>query len=573
MFKYLKFMQKTKTIIALYLIVLLGFSLRIFGINWDNGYHMHPDERAIILTVVGLDYPTTASEFVSSESPWNPKFFAYGSFPFYLLRIAGDTAGFTIDIKFAEYDSINIVGRFLSAIFDTGTIIIVFLIAKNLRGRKAGLISAFVYSVSVLPIQLAHFYAVDTLLTFLITSVLYLLLKLLDNPSIGKSIAIGFLFGLALATKISVSVLLPSVLLALCLEFVILFLKSPHKPSRWLIHFPKTIKRLFIFGGIIFTFTIATFITVQPYALLDKDLFVKQLLEQSQMTRDPYTFPYTLQYVGKIPYVYELKNILLYGLGPFLGTLGITGTAYIFYRAVFKTVNFPWQKSLILLQFFLTYFLITGSFSIGFMRYMLPLYPLFAIFIGILICDLCYKFKDRQKIILPLFLVLSLVWAIMFLSIYTRPNTRIQASTWIHKNIPPGSIIATEHWDDVLPLTGQDKYKILSLALYEPESMEKWDIINRQLDESDYIIIASNRLFEPLSKLTDCPNIPPGRCYVRSALYYKELFAEKAGFKKVAEITSFPSLPFTNALNINDQAADESFTVYDHPRIMIFKKK
>jgi len=41
----------------------------------------------------------------------------------------------------------------------------------------------------------------------------------------------------------------------------------------------------------------------------------------------------------------------------------------------------------------------------------------------------------------------------------------------------------------------------------------------------------------------------------------------------VAEFTSYPHIKIgSKQLEIIDDKADESFTVYDHPKIMIFKK-
>ena len=39
--------MKIPAYIVLFLIIVLGLYLRIWNINWDQGYHLHPDERAI----------------------------------------------------------------------------------------------------------------------------------------------------------------------------------------------------------------------------------------------------------------------------------------------------------------------------------------------------------------------------------------------------------------------------------------------------------------------------------------------------------------------------------------------
>ncbi|MBI2443099.1 MAG: hypothetical protein HYV40_04310 [Candidatus Levybacteria bacterium] len=92
------------------------------------------------------------------------------------------------------------------------------------------------------------------------------------------------------------------------------------------------------------------------------------------------------------------------------------------------------------------------------------------------------------------------------------------------------------------------------------------------LAQTDYIILSSNRLYTPLQKLTNCDVLPSGRCYPQTAMYYRALFQGLLGFKKVAEFTSFPTIPLLN-IPIDDQGADESFTVYDHPKVMIFQKQ
>ncbi|MGB9637465.1 MAG: hypothetical protein ACPLY7_01565, partial [Microgenomates group bacterium] len=181
-------------------------------------------------------------------------------------------------------------------------------------------------------------------------------------------------------------------------------------------------------------------------------------------------------------------------------------------------------------------------------------------------------FRRSKKIfVLSILVVLisTLLWSISFLSIYSRPNTRVTASKWINQNIPAESNLAVEHWDDRLPLFNSEKYNFLEMPLYEnDQSFLKWKTVNSNLQKADYLILASNRLYVPLQKLANCQKYTV--CYPKTAQYYQDLFSGKLGFEKVAEFTSFPSFL---GLKINDQSADESFTVYDHPKIMIFKKK
>jgi hypothetical protein len=94
------------------------------------------------------------------------------------------------------------------------------------------------------------------------------------------------------------------------------------------------------------------------------------------------------------------------------------------------------------------------------------------------------------------------------------------------------------------------------------------------IDRSQYIIIASNRLYVPLQRIAEnCEKWKIGisRCPNNANEYYKKLFSGELGFEKVVEFENYPRIPFLN-IPINDQSADESFTVYDHPKVIIFKK-
>lgn len=565
--------MKNKYLILLFAILLFGFTLRTFNIDWDKGYHLHPDERAIVLYTLPLQFPPSLFELFSIESTWNPHFFAYGSFPLYLLKIISSYTTF-IDPQFAEYSKIQIIGRIISALFDTGTIFLVFLIGRQLFSKKIGVIAALFYTLSVLPIQLSHFFTVDTILTFFILATLLALLRFYENPTIKKAISIGILFAFALATKISASVLIVSVGIALFTD-ILLIITNNTKKILWINIAPQFAKHIFLYITIICLSTIGTYVILQPYTIIDFEEFLKQTLAQQQMTKDAFTFPYTLQYVGKISYVYELQQIFLFGLGPIIATLAFIGSiifTYISFKNIHDKKN---GKELIITVFFWSYFLIVGSFAIGFMRYMLPVYPLLCIFAAIATKTIFHfttnKFPLVKFPIVLFFSVLLLLWPMSFMEIYKNPPTRHTATEWILQNIPPNKTIAIEHWDDSLPLTNQELYKMEVLELYNADTPEKWDTIQNQLNASDYIILASNRLYIPLSKLSNCSQLPPGKCYKETEEYYKKLFSGELGYTKIAEFNSYPEIPLLK-IPINDSFADESFTVYDHPEVIIFKK-
>lgn len=550
-------MKFVKENYLLFLIIILAGALRIYGLNWDQTFHLHPDERMISIVASNMHLPTNTAESLNlfnDKSPLNPNFFAYGSFPIYLLKFTGYLTSFFIKYT-DEYLYINLVGRVVSAFFDLGTLVFLYLLIKKIFNKQIGLISSFIYAIFVLPIQLSHFYAVDTILTFFITLSFYLCVQYYLTKKTGYIILVSISYGLALATKTSA--------LLLIIPIITTLLLADKK------NYPKIFYSL-ILGAII---TLITFITFEPFALIDFSEFYKQTLEQQAMTKSAFTFPYTLQYVGKTPIIYEIKNIFFWGVGPFLSVFVLIGLILV-HIGLFK------RKHLILVPiilYFWIYFLTVSSFAIGFMRYLLPIYPLLALFAGYIIWEIYINAKYYLSKIMLNFFVLSFflfsfIWPLSFMNIYNFPNTRVMANDWIFEKIPTGSKLLNEHWDDGIPLERAANYVIEQVPMYDPDTNMKWEIVDNQLQSSDYLIIASNRLYTPLQKLVNCSELPQGRCYTRSAKYYQDLFANKLDYKLVKEFSVLPKIPFTN-FYIDDSLADESFTVYDHPKVIIFKNQ
>ncbi len=548
---------------SLFAILLLGALLRFYGLNWDQGFHLHPDERMVVMVVEKLNLNNL-----------NPKFFAYGNFPLYLLKIVSFTVSQIFGPEWARYSHLHLVGRVISALFDLGTIFLIFKIGKKVFFDRTALLASFFYSVCVLPIQLSHFYTVDPILNFFILLTLYRLILFYEKQSFRQAVLVGVSFGAALATKVSATALAASIGTALFFDHILIVLKKLRKISTVKFTAVNLTRELLGYGLTMFLLTIITFSIVQPYALLDFETFWQQISQQHQMTKDAFVFPYTLQYVGTIPYLYHLKNLLLWGMGIALGTLCLAGVGvYIFNllkRIKLKGEEDIEAKEIILIVFFLAYFLVVGRFAVKFMRYLLPLYPLSVLYAARWVESLSGWWK---KSIRSAVIVLTMFWTLAFVSIYSQSNTHVQATEWFEKNVPAGAKIAVEHWDDRVPLRGS--YQFLEMPMYDPDdSAVKWEKVEINLYVADYLLIASNRLYTPLQKLQQTLSVclEHNRCYPKTAEYYQKLFADKLGFKKVAEFTSYPTIPILN-LEINDSAADENFTVFDHPKVIVFKKE
>jgi hypothetical protein len=553
-------------------ILLLGAYFRLIGNNWDSGQHLHPDERFLTMVAGAMRWPNSISNyFDTANSRLNPQnigfnFYVYGTWPVIIVKFIAEI------LNKADYGNLTLVGRTLSGITDLITAFFVFLIGYALTKKySGGLFTFFLYSISALPIQLSHYFAVDPYGLLFSTIAIYLMLK---NKF---GVLMGLAIGLSLATKISGVMIIP----VICLSYLITFIKSS-KNNRI---------RMVIFSIILI---IALYIILRvfyPYLFLPNiipTLNQKVLANWRELTsfNDPNTYyPPGVQWINSKPLIFPLLNLIYFGLGIPLGLLCISG---LFYGLLIKRT-----QHLILLSFMvLTIFFYQGTQFVKALRYFYLIYPILTILGGVFISDLWDLKKSRLIIIASL--LICLIWPVAFISIYTHPHTRVIASEWIFSHIPYGSSVSGESWDDFMPVTLDSRritemYPKIEIPVTGPDSVEKSTMIKTRLSQTDFVILSSNRGYGSMTNL-------PER-YPETTRYYSDLFTQQLGFTKVAEFISRPNIPIPNislcirfpflsygiisdsndcttpGITFIDDYADETWTIYDHPKVTIFKKQ
>lgn len=552
--------KKTNLFLSLFFILFFGFNIRFLGLNWDQGQHLHPDERFLSMVISDIKIPQTLKEYLnpqtSSLNPYNNNynFFVYGSFPITLVKIISQF------FKLSDYEHAYLVGRYLTIILDTLVILLVFLVTSKLDKPKTALIAAFLYSISVLPIQLSHFFTVDPFLNFFIILAFYFFISIQNKSHrFRNTVFLSLTFGLALASKISALFFAPIILLF------------------FIFNFKKDFISFLKYGFIFFTLAIITFRFSQPQAFSDSNYFnwqinpqfLQNIKELKMWDKNP-AYPPSIQWLKITPIIFPFKNIIFWGLGLPFGTIFIIAL-------IFNVLNFKQSKNqliLFLIIFWILFlFFFQGSQSVSTMRYFLPLYPFICIISSLFINKLSNSSFVKKYIFIKYFLFVSIIfYPLIFISIFLKNHSRVTASSWIYKNIPSGSVIATEYWDDALPLSiGQNtsysyQYQSIHIADIEGNNPSKIDSIKKQLNQSDYYILSSNRFYKPIPQNADI--------FPQTSKLYQDLFDGSLGFKKVAEFSSYPCFPPIGKswFCLNDDSSEEAFTVYDHPKVLIFKK-
>ncbi|HEU5440548.1 MAG TPA: DUF2298 domain-containing protein [Ktedonobacterales bacterium] len=396
--------RQDATLWALGLIALLALVPRLYGLNWDANNHLHPDERAIVFKAMCLAFPGTPRPagcdpaytgpgwFFSPASPLNPHFFAYGTLPQYLLAGVAHLLAWLTTLthgRFApagggawdDFDHFTLIGRVLSALFDAGSVLLAGLLARRLAGRWAGLLAAAFVATTAFEVQVAHFYAVDTLLLFFVLLTLLGCVALAQGPreaapagtgadadvedarwhrraaGYGNAWRWGLLTGLgcglAFAVKVSAAPLLAPVAVALALRI----------RRRGLDEAALALLAVAAMG-------IFAFLVTSPYALIDWPSFRQQVTEQTMLSQGTLDYPYVRQFAGTTPFVYQISQMLRYDMGWPLGLLGLAGFGWAAAQ-LWRRLNTDWA---IVVVWLVAYFAVIGGAYMKFTRYMLPVF-------------------------------------------------------------------------------------------------------------------------------------------------------------------------------------------------------
>lgn len=574
--------------VVLAAILALSLMLRLYGVDWDQGGAFHPDERAVSARVHQLDFGQLLepSTLFTPESRLNPRWFNYGSL--YLYVVAGMEA---LASPFVESDwsifDLQRNGRRANAVFDTITVLLVFLITRRLFSVPAALFASLLAALSVIAIQNAHYATVDSLTTMLVVGTVFWSIRYVNRGKMLDALLAGVFVGLAIATKFAAAPVAAAVVAAHVLR-----IWDPRRDSAMvrieMSQLLRLVKGMMVSG-------IAGLVALavgQPYMFIDFGTWVSDVFYQSRMVRRSIDLPYTRQYIDTAMVWYQVKQLSTYGLGIFLG---ITVWVGLLWGIIWSLARRD-RAVLVVLALLLPYLALVVTFEVKFLRYMLPVTPLLMVlaggFIGWCGCKVLGMRGIALKAALGVLLLILMVgtghYAFAFLRVFEGPHPAHEVSDWLEENAPVASTIAQEHWEEGIPgrpsfIRVQDR-----LPFYEPDSEQKWDKILSELGSSDYFVLYSNRLSATLPRL-------PER-YPITARFYELLFDGRLGYELVFAADRYPSLagvtyrddayarvPFGYPRGIERSSgsllnvewygwADESHTVYEHPQSLVFER-
>ena len=595
------------TFLPLVLILLIGLSLRLYGIDWDSGFGFHPDERDIYMRSGCMydllteapghqdcgyvrDQPKAESGLPGlgalldpERSPLNPHWFPLGSILIYLMvffRSVIELFGSidALDMRFA--------GRTMSALADVGSIFLVYVLGRRMFSYKVGLLAAAFTALAVIHIQNSHFYRPETFSVLFTLASFWAMLRMVERKRLQDSALLGLMVGLALAPKVNV---LP-LLLPLALAYWYRVLDSVD--GRWSDITPAVVQRVLGHAAVAAIVAVGVFFLSAPYAFLDWGAFTSDLSAQAKMASNAGLWPFTVQYIDTPPFLYQLQQSSVWGLGL---PLGVVAWLAVPFTAVMVCLRRETRRNdLLLLAWVVPSFLLLESFEVRFLRYVFPLMPFLVLMGSRMLMWLVQWAREAIPRMNLSWLVVGLAaavlgatafYALAFERVYAKDHPAVTASQWINDNVPAGtSIVSDNHWDEFVPSLYQ--YNLWQFPVYDADTPEKMDALASRLSGSEYLVFYSNRPYGSVARV-------PER-YPLSASYYQRLFAGELGYRLDRTFTSYPELagvafrdePFGRAglpkpeplvpekpapVSLNLGYADDNVVGYDHPQVMLFR--
>jgi uncharacterized membrane protein len=609
--------------LTLAVILLAALGLRLYGMNWDRGYGFHPDERSIymqsdcmyrILTKAPghldcptfIDYPETEPGlpslgvfFDAERSALNPHWFPLGSIHLYsmvfiraMIEPFGDFTA--MDMRYA--------GRTLSALADVASILMLFLLGRRLFNSRVGLLAAGLMAAAVIHIQHSHFYRPETFIVLALLAAYWQMLNVIEKRRLRDWLFLGMFVGLMFSIKVSVLPLFAPLLLTYGLRLFTRRDGSARVPSS------DSLYRVMghaVAGGVV---AAVVFVALTPYAIIDAGEFIADTTWEADIAREAGKMPYTIQYIGTTPFIYELRHSLPWALGIPLAAAAVMGVGYSIYRTLKRREG--WRGDLLLLAWILPNFLLVGGlFEVKFQRYIFPIMPFLILLgsrwmldmvsgakvVGMRARERLHDLRLRNRIqrlvpmgawaLVGLVVVGTLVYAVAFMGVYQRPHPAVQASRWINTNVPLGTAIITDnHWDEGIP--DIYRYNVQQIPIYEGDNSSKMTRMAFDLSQGEYLVFYSNRPYGSVSRV-------PER-FPLSSNYYHRLFNSELGYEPERAFTSYPELfgvavkndTFNRAglpepevfrgssnapVTLNLGYADENVANYDHPAVLVFR--
>ncbi len=363
-----------------------------------------------------------AKSLSTATGNWTPDDYMYPG----LLKLLLAAIYTVFDVESRTW--LNLTARILASLWDIGTSACVFLLARKLAGAYAALVAGLCYALCVIAVSSARIETADTMLTFFLTATLLVMTR---KKLRGYDFLLaGLLVGCAMGTKYTgiyggLSVLFGAVF----------YLQQGERKLRTL-------------GQVTLAAVVAlvTFVATTPWLIELHEIYwmaieiqveVQQFGQLGHVQSSPVDYLFSPVLTWEQPW---LASSLLFNLGPLVLALGLWG------MCLAAAGRFAGRGRALCLYAALFVVMVSGTGRVKAIRYLLPIVPILAVFVGVAASRLLIGRAETRKqtarlalaaalLVLPAACSLPYVWSAR------REMTTAMAFDWAKQHLPPGSLV------------------------------------------------------------------------------------------------------------------------------------
>jgi 4-amino-4-deoxy-L-arabinose transferase-like glycosyltransferase len=410
--------EKSSTTPTIWLVAILlaAAALRLVPIWFGIPYlPARPDEEVAVSIATRV-----------TEGAWNPRFFHWPSFTFYVFAAVYATASlvrrvFGFDAAMTVVDRV-VLARAVVALAGTLTVFVLYRLGRRIVDVTTGLLAAAFLTVAILHVRDSHFAMTDVLMTLLLTGSLALLVRAVD-ASLAEETALrrfalsGIAAGLAASTKYNAAALVGA--MAAAQIVLVVQRRGTASPRTW----SPTVAFMAAF--------IASFLAGSPFTVLDFTQFEADLRFDFTHLSGGHGMD-----LGR-GWRYHLERSLPYGVGVPAFVAACAGLVPLIRRHA--------RHAFVLGGFALPFYLAIGSGTTVFFRYVMPLVPIVCLSAaaGIRYATPWLSARTRVPVtaVMTTLLLLTvgpaLVNCVWFDAVLARTDTRVLAAAWLRPQLKP----------------------------------------------------------------------------------------------------------------------------------------
>ena len=421
--------------LVLLALLALGGALRFWGLDQGLPFTMsRPDEREALEHTIA--FPT---------GNLDPDWLVYPNPFFWLLWgwiSAALALGRLVDPSLPDYATFLrermaeaiLIGRVLAALVGTGTIAIVWTLARRVSGALAAVIASTLLAVCFLHVRDSHAMKADVFLTAIVAPILWVIAAWVRRPQRTRAVAAGAAIGLGTSLKY------PAILLLFSVWHGDAILRR-HLGWRLLLPGLATLG--------IATVALAVFLVLNPFLWSDLGRFERIFTfsfwavygQQHSLTAAANALDTAWHWLASRSFGYHATVSLRYGFGlamallaPVLVARGLRTDRPVFLRLA--------------AGFCVLYFFVIGLSQVTQSRYVTPILPLLALLAGDTVSAIAARIRPRVAragLVLGCIVLLGaepLASSIAHNRIAARTDTRVLAQRWMAEHLPAGAVVA-----------------------------------------------------------------------------------------------------------------------------------